>query len=288
MVLPSLNRRDLGGFVEPRWIWIAVIGAAILPGPCFGQEDRDSTAPPPLVTDRPDQTESAVVVPPGRVQVEVGWTRVADDPGAGDLVVSDGIGETLARIGVFRGVELRLGFAGFRLEETDASGATSEDAYGGAALGAKFALLQERGARPRLALIAGTTIPSGARRFSTDSFDPFVRGTASHTLSDRLSLGYNLGAAWLTEEDDAGDDDTLSVLVATLTLGTAITERVGAFVELFGESGLSDEGDFTAADAGFTWLVLDNLQLDLSGGVGLSENGPDWFGGVGVSFRLPS
>ena len=261
----------------------ALCAAAML-SPLLGAED----ALPPLVTDRPDQTESAAVVPPALVQVESGFTHVEDEPDGGDLVVSDGIGETLVRIGLVHRLELRLGFAGFRLEEIDtATGETSDEGYGGATLGAKVGLLEERGARPRLALIAGTTLPSGARRFSTDAFDPFLRATASHTLSERLSLGYNLGAAWLTEEDDTGDEDTLSVLVGTVTLGLALGERVATFVELFGESGLSAEDDFTAFDAGATWLLLDNLQLDLSGGVGLSESASDWFAGVGVSFRLP-
>ena len=263
-------------------VWAVVLGPALL-----GAED-DPDAAAPLVTDRPDQTESAAVVAAGLVQVEAGFTHVEDEPDGGDLVVADGIGETLVRIGLVRGLELRLGFAGYRLEELDtATGETSDEGYGGATLGAKLGLLEERGARPRVALIAGTTIPSGARRFSTDDFDPFVRATASHTLSERLSLGYNLGAAWLTEEDDAGDEDTLSVLLGTVTCGIALSERVATFVELFGESGLSAEDDFTAADAGATWLVLDNLQLDLSGGIGLSESAADWFGGVGVSFRLP-
>ena len=264
----------------------ALCAAAML-SPLFGAED-DPQASPPLVTDRPDQTESAAVVPPALVQVESGFTHVEDELDGGDLVVADGIAETLVRIGLVRRLELRLGFAGFRLEEIDtATGETSDEGYGGATLGAKVGLLEERGARPRLALIAGTTLPSGARRFSTDAFDPFLRATASHTLSERLSLGYNLGAAWLTEEDDSGDEDTLSVLVGTVTLGLALGERVATFVELFGESGLSAEDDFTAFDAGATWLLLDNLQLDLSGGVGMSESAADWFAGAGVSFRLP-
>ena len=272
--------------IHRRFVRLALCAVTLLPT-LLGAED-DPSPHPPLVTDRPDQTESAAVVPSGLVQVEAGFTHTEDEPDAGDLVVSDGIAETLVRVGLLRGLELRLGFSGFRLEEIDtATGETSDEGYGGATLGAKLALLEERGARPRLALIAGTTLPSGARRFSTHEFDPFVRATASHTLSERLSLGYNLGAAWLTEQDETGDDDTLSVLVGTVTLGIALSERVATFVELFGESGLSAEDDLTAFDAGATWLLLDNLQLDLSGGVGLSESASDWFAGVGVSFRLP-
>ena len=41
------------------------------------------------------------------------------------------------------------------------------------------------------------------------------------------------------------------------------------------------------ARVGMTFLVLPNLQLDVSAGKGLSREAPDWFAGAGVSFRLP-
>jgi hypothetical protein len=41
----------------------------------------------------------------------------------------------------------------------------------------------------------------------------------------------------------------------------------------------------TSFDAGFTFLTSENVQLDLSGGVGHSAD--DWFAGTGISFRLP-
>jgi hypothetical protein len=249
---------------------------------------EDGAPPPPLVTDRPDQTESSAVVAAGLVQVEAGWTHIETGDSNGDATL-DGFGETLVRVGLGKRIELRVGFAGFRVVEPGGTGGgeEKEDGFGGAALGLKAGLVEERGARPRIALIAGTTIPGGQGLFSNDEADPFLRVAASNTLSERLTLGYNLGAAWLTVEDEAGDEDTLSVLLGTVSLGISATQRVGFFVELFGESGLSADGDFTAADAGVTWLVLGNLQLDASGGVGLSDSAMDWFAGLGVSFRLP-
>jgi hypothetical protein len=260
----------------------------MLAGTTAAGEPDLATPPAPLITDRPDQTESSAVVPPGLVQVEAGGFRVEDREERG-TARSHSIGETLIRVGLGRDVELRAGFAGFRVveEHTPEESDTREDGPGGAALGLKIGVLEERGARPLMALIAGTTLPGGARPFSSDSFDPFLRACASHGLSDRLSLAYNVGAAWQTAEDETGDEDTLSVLLGTVSLGFGATDRVGLFVELFGESGLSAEGALTAADGGATWLVLDNLQLDLSGGVGLSTSASDWFVGLGISFRLP-
>jgi len=47
--------------------------------PCFAQEKISPK--PELVTDRPDQTESSAVVPPGYVQVETGWSLSRNQEG---------------------------------------------------------------------------------------------------------------------------------------------------------------------------------------------------------------
>jgi len=269
---------------------LALICAVCVPGAVEARQDggRVGEAPPPLVTDRPDQTESSTVVPSGLVQVEAGLAHL-EDVERGAEVTSDGFAEMLVRVGLGRRFELRAGFAGFRLLEEGETGgdAVREEGFGAASLGLKVGLVEERGLRPQIALIAGTILPGGAGTFSSEGFDPFLRAAASHTLSERLSLAYNLGAAWLTEEDETGDEDTLSVLLGTVALGIGATDRLGFFVELFGESGLSDESEFSSADAGLTWLLLDNVQLDLASGVGLSTSADDWFAGLGVSFRLP-
>ena len=40
-------------------------------------------------------------------------------------------------------------------------------------------------------------------------------------------------------------------------------------------------------EVSFTWLLKPTAQLDVSGGVGISDTAPDWFVGAGVSLRYP-
>jgi hypothetical protein len=58
------------------------------------------------------------------------------------------------------------------------------------------------------------------------------------------------------------------------------------FIESFGlipESGESAH----QLDTGFTFLVLPNFQLDISGGIGISMGSPDNFISMGLSYRIP-
>lgn len=227
-----------------------------------------------LVTDRPDATESSSVVQPGYIQAELGWVYSE----SGDIRTHE-LPQTLMRIGVVDRVELRLGWNGY----IDANSSDGADGAGDGELGTKIYLAEENGILPESALLAGISLPWGDEQLSSDEVDPGFRFAFSHTLSDALSLGYNLGAEWATE-----DDSTLGTFVYTIALGVGLSDSWGAYVELFGDVGLSAPSTAHSFDGGLTYLVRDNLQLDALVGVGLSDHADDWFVGAGVSYRFPN
>ncbi len=237
---------------------------------------------PPLVTDRPDQTESSDTVPQGLVQLEFGWTHVKDDDN-GDHS-ADSLPETLVRVGVAEKLELRLGFQGYVWQDTDA---TTADGAGDLEIGLKWRLWEELGWTPKTALLAGTTLPTGAAAFSSERFDPSVRLACSHTLSETFSLAYNLAANWATEEDATGDRDTTASVAYTVALGIGLSDQLGTFIEFFGEAPTGVGQGANSIDGGFTYLLADNLQVDILSGVGISDEAEDWFAGAGVVWRLP-
>ena len=242
---------------------------------------------PELITDRPDQTESSTTVPPGSVQVEMGWLHSEEE--RQDLE-TDIFPQTLLRYGLMENLELRFGFDGYVWENAVGSQGGNVDAEGGADLGVgfKLKLREEEGWLPETALLASVGLPTGKGPFSSERFDPDYRLSCSHTLSERLSFGYNLGQAWVTEEDAAGDRDTRHQFVYTAALGISLTDNLGGFVEFFGEIPTgSDGGPANSFDGGFTYLIADNVQLDVSSGIGLSQDADDWFLAAGLSIRFP-
>lgn len=244
--------------------------------------------PPPLVTDRPDQTESAAIVPIGLFQVESGAvfsrTGLTGLTGEPDLDVLD-LGATLVRIGVHSRVEARLGFAGYQRVEQE--GTPSESGVGDLNVGAKVQLAPGRGRVPQVAVIGTVILPTAEEGFGADEVSGEARLALAHELTDRLSLGWNVGAAF--ERATAGDvTRTETEVLYTVALGIAATERIGLFAESFGAFGMSSgRPDRHLVDGGVTLAVLPNVQLDASGGIGLSDATEDWFVGGGVSVRVP-
>ena len=227
-----------------------------------------------LVTDRPDQTESATVVPRGLLQVETGYLFTRD----GDIDSHAAPG-TLFRIGFGGRTELRLGHTGVLGTEGRRGAGDSE-------IGAKVNLIpQADGWRPELAILGGLSLPTGDSRFSSDGADPSFLVAFAHELAPRLSLGYNAGAAWESSPDAPGRD---AFVVYSLALGIGVTDRLGAFIEVFGDRRVAGEvATGVSADGGLTLLLTDVLQLDVSVGRGLRGPADDIFVGTGLSLRLP-
>ncbi len=273
-----------------RRVGVAIVGVSLmLTAPAAAAQE-----PGPIVTDRPDQTESAQSVAAGLFQLEVGWTysRESED---GIELRSHAIPGALLRIGLGSGLEARVGFAGWITQDEELTDPPpnpdpdeSPDGAGDADLGVKWELLAPEGAGTRVALLGGITLPLGREGVGSERADPTLRLAISNDLSEQVSLGYNVGVQWETVE--AGPDalDTQADLLYTVALGFGLAERVGAYLESFGFFGLADgRADRHAIAGGFTLLLSDTLQLDTSAGLGLSAAAEDWFVGAGASVRFP-
>lgn len=237
-------------------------------------------AEPPLVADRPDFTESTEVVPPGRIQLEGGYTfaRVGD-------VDSHALGELLARIPLHRRVELRLGLNSYVMVRPPAS-AADHSGLEDSSLGVKWKLVDgdpETGLdRPDVALLVSATLPTGDDRLGEDELQPDVVLATAWNLTERISLGTNLGYASAVDGDDRYDQGFGSVAV-----GFGVGERLGTFLEYFGFfPGSADGSDLHFVDGGVTWLVDDGLLLDARVGKGVNGIEDDFFLGAGATVRF--
>jgi len=261
----------------------------------------------PIVTDRPDQTESASIVPAGWLQIEAGFLQESlaqraraldgtthDDALSGTSMQMPGM---LLRFGVTEVMELRLGTAWVHEEfdrdlaiydPTNRGNVAETFELGGLSplsLGLKALLFSEQGWIPQTAVLASVSIPGT----SSEDFDQSYLGQEfrlafAHTLSERLSLGYNLGVS--NDESAVAHTGFYS-----LALGAGVTDALGLFVEIFGDLP-GDAPPVHKFDAGATWLLSPDLQLDASGGFTFAEdeNGThlrmEHFISAGVSWRF--
>jgi hypothetical protein len=106
-----------------------------------------------------------------------------------------------------------------------------------------------------------------------------MRFAFAHTLSNRVSLGYNLGAEW-------DGESAIPAYFYSVALGIGLSDKFGMFIESYGQTPEESKGEHLL-DMGFTYLVMPNLQLDISGGIGLNDKAIDNFISMGLTIRLP-
>lgn len=235
---------------------------------------------PELVTDRPDQTESSAVVPLRSLQVETGLVLTGDKTDLAEFR-SFRYNTTLLRYGLFKNFELRAGLEYLNESEKllDTGDMSSLTGFSPLYLGFKTRITEERGWLPEIAFLGGVSLPFTALKdFRALHPAAIMRFAFAHTLSERFSFGYNLGAEW--------DGESGPGYFYSAAMGIGLTRSLGIFVEAFGLLATERENEHLV-DAGFTWLVLPNLQLDFSGGLGLNEAASDYFISAGLSYRIP-
>ncbi|MGB5418150.1 transporter [Algibacter sp.] len=243
----------------------------------FSQEtERETDA---LVADRPDATEASSTVGKSVLQLETGGLYESFET---NNIQSENYtyNTMLIRYGILDNIELRLGW-NFIEGVTKINGNKLNAVSSGFSpllLGVKIAITEEKGAIPEMALLLHTTHPFFASydNKSTSTGTDF-RFSFSHTLSENSSLGYNLGMAW-------DGDSTTASYIYTLSYGYSLSNKIGAFAELYGD--LPEGTNFNHYwDAGLTYLVSNDFQLDAYFGTSITE-GQDLLLGLGLSYRI--
>lgn len=244
----------------------------------FAQEDALLK---PLITDRPDATESPTAIPKDYLQIETGAFY---ESFKGNSIKSETFtyNTTLLRYGLINNLEFRVGWD---FEEGRVSvngnrlkGVTS--GFSSLLLGFKTTLAQPHGWLPEIGFLGHLYLPFMA---STD-YKPLTTGADflfafNHTLSEKSSLGYNIGAEWKNDSPEIA-------YIYAISYGFEITDKLGTYAELYGDLPENSTANHFWS-SGLTYLISNNLQLDASGGSSITKE-KNILVSVGVSFRMPT
>lgn len=230
-------------------------------------------------TDRPDQTESANTVPKKWMQFELGFLMQTDTYSKKEKDITYQHPTLLTRYGLTNNFELRLITTyGTELHKNNHISSNRKTGMQSVQVGGKLNIVKEKQWQPTITLIAHYDI----RRFQTPQHDSVdganFKISLQHTLSKKISLGYNLGMEW----------ENFSISPAytyTIAPGIDFNENWYGYVELFG-SIYKNEKPQHRFDAGLAWYAKPDLKFDISAGTGISKEAAGWYIAVGGSYRF--
>ena len=242
----------------------------------FAQEkDNVST----LVTDRPDATEASSTVGKGVLQFETGGLYESFEE---NNIKSKTYtyNTTLIRYGILDNIEFRLGW-NFVEGRKMTNGNNLVDITSGLSpllLGVKIDIAEEKNGIPEIALI-GHVFPvfSASEDFRPETTGVDFRFALSHTLTEKSSIGYNIGAQW-------GNDSPEASFIYTVAYGYSLSDKFGFYAELYGDLP-EDSSANHYWDAGFTYLASKDLQFDIYTGTSITK-GQDLLLALGLSYRI--
>ncbi len=214
-----------------------------------------------IVTDRPDQTESSSTVPKNNFQIESGVSVEIDEND--DKVINTAIPSTLFRLGVLDWLELRL-VSQFEINSTRNLDITSRKlGISDLELGFKVQCFQKEEVNFEMAFLSHLLIPSGSLEFTNEKVGVINKLSIAHELGNKFGVGYNLGYDYLGRDKGS--------FTNSLALGYSVTDKLGIYIEPYGEWE-NFENYIANFDAGMTYLLKPNLQLDFSFGTGLNHD----------------
>jgi hypothetical protein len=221
-----------------------------------------------IETDRPDVTNSSLVVPTGSFQAENGTNYSA----VGRARIVDATNSRL-RLGVDRCTELLLDLPTAFLTTRGRPRAASSDV----APGLKRQLFS--GGFSASGVI-GVLLPTGDARISGRGYAPYLQFPWARDLSDGWGIS---GMVTLTmTPSEARTNPTSQV---TFEIEHTVGARGDVFIE--GIGCVPAQGhSCKRLNSGAAYRLTRTQQIDFHAGMGLDAASPDWFVGVGYSFRF--
>lgn len=251
----------------------------------YGKSSEDDDSEDVIQTDRPDFTESPATVGQGVFQIEGGYTFTSD--GAGRVKMTDhSFPETLYRLGVFADwFELRADWD-YEVQRTKTAGVVdNESGADDLEIGFKIALTPQQCCLPETGIIVELSVPTGADAFSANTVLPIVEYCYDWELNKKWSLAAETAIEGATDDVTS---DTYAEFIQTASLEYSWTKQLKSYTEWYVLSPISADTNRPQYyfDAGFTYLLNNNVQWDIRAGVGLNEAADNFYAGSGLSVRF--
>lgn len=233
------------------------------------------TAQEKIETDRPDQTESPYLTPKNWIQLEAGFNRQQNEKHNFEYFSPT----LLSKWGINKIVELRLITTIVTNQTTISNNKFTETGLAPLEIGGKIFICEEKKGFPKTSLIFHFAIPKlASKNFKVNKIAPNFRFVMQSTLTNKIGLGYNIGAKW----DGFGNTPSY---IYTFAPGFNLSDKWYGYIEAFGSFAKSESPQHSI-DGGLAYFVNNNFKLDVSGGFGISKAAPDWYFALGGSIRF--
>jgi hypothetical protein len=223
-----------------------------------------------IATDRPDVTNSSIVVPVGALQSENGVNFSAQNTAR----TIDGT-NTRLRLGIAPCLELLVDLPTY----VAAVHGSATSGFTDVVPAVKWQISPVPG-KIDLSAVVGAALPTGRTSIAGPGVQPYVQFPWSWELRDRWSL-----SGMVTEFIRPSDPTSQLVTQTTFVIENKMSEKTSLFVEYVGDYP-DHSGPTYLINSGAMYRLTPTRQIDFHVAFGLNHNAPNFMFGLGYSFRV--
>ena len=225
-----------------------------------------------VIADRPGFSTGTYSVHPGKFNIEMGYNYTFDKTSTKNDTQDFPLFEL--RTGITEDIEFDLLWDGWSYTKDGVKEHSSDMTIGG-----KYRVLKED--MYNITFMVLVTLPTGSQSdFQTQNISPLIGLLWDYTIDESISLFGTIQSSTYKEQKRIYD------LQTAIGVTWNHTENFASFIEAYSilpsSSSISKE---YVVDGGFTYLIQENIQLDINGGIGLNRESNNFLGaGIAVTF----
>jgi Putative MetA-pathway of phenol degradation len=254
---------------KPRVLLVSTLLAFGCLGASAATADDCPTSADPIATDRPDVTNSSLVVPLGSLQSENGINLSGRD----DATLLDAT-NTRLRLGVAHCLEVLVDVPTYFA----VLGGEASSGWTNVTPAIKWQVSPVPG-KIDLSLVAGAGLPTGTPSIVGHGVQPYLQSPWSWEVGDGWSVNGMLTAFLFPSDVNKLTTET------TLSIEKEIGKNADLFVEYVGD--YPERGNSQLLlNSGGPYRITQTQQIDFHVAFGLNDNSADYIFGLGHSFRF--
>jgi len=157
-------------------------------------------------------------------------------------------------------------------------GKKHQSGFASPATGLKIIMKQKEGdAKMGMAFMGSVTANFGSRAFKNTKLLPQFRIAMDIDWNEKTNMRVNYGVIWLENKNliDPEDNPVVDPFISVSTsISHSVRPKLDLFAEFFGLMKFNNFRQDYVLNGGFIIHVKENVQLDISGGAGLSPDSP--------------
>ena len=252
------------------WLKSSLVMLTCLSASAFAAAaDHCPTSADPIATDRPDVTNSSLVVPLGSLQSENGINLSGRD----DATLLDAT-NTRLRLGVAHCLEVLVDVPTYFA----VLGGEASSGWTNVTPAIKWQVSPVPG-KIDLSLVAGAGLPTGTPSIAGHGVQPYVQSPWSWEVGGGWSVNGMITAFLFPSDVNKLTTET------TLSIEKAVGKNADLFLEYVGDYPERGDSQFLL-NSGGAYRFTQTQQIDFHVAFGLNNNAPSYIFGLGYSFRF--